>query len=74
MAGGSGGEEEHGVLFADGVGGEDFREEFGGVGELAFELVADFGADGEAACSDGWADGNGEDRELRSLARCKRHT
>ncbi len=42
------------------VGREDFGEEFGGVVELGVELVADFGSDGEAAGTDGRADGGDE--------------
>ena len=60
MAGGSGGEEEHGVFLADGVAIVDLREELRGVGELAFELVANFFSDGEAARADGGADGGDE--------------
>jgi hypothetical protein len=60
VAGGAGGEEEHGVFFADGIGVVDLGEEAGRIGELTFELVANFFSDGKAAGADGGADGGDE--------------
>jgi len=66
--GGDGGRFEAGVQELAAVGfpevhvelGGAVGEELGGVGELAFELVADFRADGETAGADGGADGGDE--------------
>ena len=71
VAGSAGGEEEHGVFVADGVGVVDLGEESGRVGELAFEFVADVFADGEAAGGDGGADGG--DEVLRAGAVVEAH-
>ena len=60
VAGGAGGEEKHGIFFANGVGDVDLGEEPWGVGELAVELVAHLLSDGEAACADRWTDGRDE--------------
>ena len=60
MTGGAGGEEEHGIFFANGVGVVDLGEELRRVAELAFELVADLLAGGEAAGADGGTDGGDE--------------
>jgi hypothetical protein len=71
VAGSAGGEEEHGIFFADRVGVVDLGEEFGGVGELAFELVADLLSDGEAAGADGGTDSGDEVPTPRSTMRAR---